>query len=306
MNRRKIQMDIRVLKYFLTVAQEENITKASEVLHTSQSNLSRQLADLERETGKKLFDRGNRKITLTEEGMFLRKRAKEIVELVERTEIDLNSYDGVVSGVIHIGAAETHAMRLLANTMMSLKTNYPKIQYDIFSGSTIEVTDMLNKGLLDFGILVEPVNLEKYDYLRFPMNDRFGLIMRKDNPLAKLDAISGKDIKNQPVLVSKQQLDGNVLSGWLGADIKSLNIISTFNLITTPAMMVEAGLGVAFTFDNLVNTDESSSLCFRPLEPNVETGLYLVWKKYQLFTKPSKVFLEEVRSNTFKNEATLK
>jgi DNA-binding transcriptional LysR family regulator len=292
-------MEFRVLKYFLAVAQEENITKAAEALHTSQSNLSRQLAELEESVGKKLFDRGSRKITLTEEGMFLRKRAKEIIELAERTESDLSAFDEVTSGIVHIGAAETHIMRILADAMLSLRNTHPQIQYDIFSGSTIEVTDQLNKGLLDFGVLVAPVDLQKYDYLQFPMKDIFGLVMRKDSPLAKLPAITPDDIKNQPVLCSKQQLDGNVLSGWFGDDIEHLNIVSTFNLITTPAMMVDAGLGYAFTFDKLVNTTENSNLCFRPLEPRVETSLYLVWKKYQIFTKAANVFLKHVQESLF-------
>lgn len=292
-------MEFRVLKYFLAVAQEENITKAAEALHTSQSNLSRQLAELEESVGKKLFDRGSRKITLTEEGMFLRKRAKEIIELTERTESDLSAFDEVTSGIVHIGAAETHIMRILADAMLSLRNTHPQIQYDIFSGSTIEVTDQLNKGLLDFGVLVAPVDLQKYDYLQFPMKDIFGLVMRKDSPLAKLPAITPDDIKNQPVLCSKQQLDGNVLSGWFGDDIEHLNIVSTFNLITTPAMMVDAGLGYAFTFDKLVNTTENSNLCFRPLEPRVETSLYLVWKKYQIFTKAANVFLKHVQESLF-------
>jgi DNA-binding transcriptional LysR family regulator len=292
-------MEIRILKYFLAVAQEENITRAAEVLSTSQPNLSRQLTELEEEVGKKLFERGSRKITLTEEGMFLRKRAKEIIELVERTETDLSSFDEVISGVVHIGAAETHAMRLLADEMLSLRETHPQIQYDIFSGSTIEVTDQLNKGLLDFGVLVEPVDLQKYDYLRLPVNDIFGVVMRKDSPLAKLNSICPDDIKNQPVLCAHQQLDGNVLSGWLGGDSKNLNIVSTFNLITTPAMMVEAGLGYAFTFDKLVNTEGDRNLCFRPLEPKLETGLYLVWKKYQMFSKAAKVFLEQIQRSIF-------
>lgn len=292
-------MEFRVLKYFLAVAQEENITKAAEALHTSQSNLSRQLAELEESVGKKLFDRGSRKITLTEEGMFLRKRAKEIIELTERTESDLSAFDEVTSGIVHIGAAETHIMRILADAMLSLRNTHPQIQYDIFSGSTIEVTDQLNKGLLDFGVLVAPVDLQKYDYLQFPMKDIFGLVVWKDSPLAKLPAITPDDIKNQPVLCSKQQLDGNVLSGWFGDDIEHLNIVSTFNLITTPAMMVDAGLGYAFTFDKLVNTTENSNLCFRPLEPRVETSLYLVWKKYQIFTKAANVFLKHVQESLF-------
>lgn len=287
-------MDVRVLRYFLVVAQEENITRAAEVLHTTQSNLSKQLAELEEEVDKKLFERGSRKIILTEEGMFLRQRAQEIVELIDRTETDLSSYDASTSGTVHIGAAETHAMRVLANAMLELRKNNPHIQFDIFSGSTIEVTDQLNKGLLDFAVLVEPVDLQKYDYFKLPIKDIFGLLMRKDNPLAKLKTIKPQDLQDQPVMVARQQIDGNVLSSWLGDNFAKLRVVSTFNLITTPAMMVEAGLGSAFTFDKLVNTSGNSNLCFRHLQPKIETGLYLAWKKYQMFTRPAQLFLEHV------------
>ncbi len=292
-------MEYRVLKYFLTVAQEENITKAAEVLHTTQSNLSRQLAELEKIIGKKLFERGSRKITLTEEGMFLRKRAKEIIELTERTENDLKAFDEVVSGVVHIGAVETQTMRMIAKCMLSLKKTYPQITYNFLSGSIAEITDGLNKGLLDFGLLVAPVDMQKYDYIKLPQNDIFGLLMRKDNPLARLQSIHPNDIGNLPVWVAHQQLEGNVLSGWLGRDVQSLNIISTFNLITTPSMMIEEGFGMAFTFDNLVNISENSNLCFRSLEPKVEAELYLVWKKFQMFTKPAKLFLESIQNSEF-------
>lgn len=288
-------MELRVLKYFITVAQEENMTKAAEVLHTTQSNLSRQLAELEKSVGKKLFERGSRKITLTEEGMFLRKRAKEIIELAERTEDDLKNFNEMVSGTVHIGAIETQTMKIMADCMISLKKSHPQITYDIFSGSIAEITDGLNKGLFDFGFLVAPVDMQKYDFIKLPKNDVFGLLMRNDCPLASLPTVHPEDIGELPVWVSHQQLEGNVLSGWLGRDVQSLNIISTFNLVTTPAMMVEQGFGMAFAFDNLVRIPENSNLCFRPLEPKVEAELYLVWKKFQLFTKPAELFLESVQ-----------
>ena len=290
-------MEFRVLNYFLTVAQEENITKAAEVLHTTQSNLSRQHAELENTIGKRLFERGSRKITLTEEGMFLRKRAKEIIALTERTEAELKNFNDVVSGVVHIGAVETQKIQTLADCILWLKDTYPQIRYNFFSGSIAEITDSLNKGLLDFGLLVAPVDMQKYDYIKLPANDIFGLLMRKDCPLAQLEKIHPEDIGDYPVFVAHQQLEGNVLSGWLGRDVQSLNMIATFNLITNPALMIEKGLGMAFTFDNLVRIPEESNLCFRPLEPKVEAELYLVWKKFQMFTKPAELFLETVQKN---------
>ena len=288
-------MELRVLKYFLAVAQEENLTRAAKTLLTSQSNLSRQLADLENELGKKLFKRGSRKITLTEEGLYLHKRAKEIIELAERTENELMAFDRITAGTVHIGAAESQVMRDLARVMMDVQTSYPLITFDIFSGSTIEVIEQLDRGLVDFAVLVAPVDLSKYDFIQLPVEETFGVIMREDSPLAAKTAIKSSDIKDIPVIVSKQQLDSSIFSSWLGDDIKMLNIVATFNLITSPAMMVESGMGVAFTFDHLVMTNTQSHLTFRPLSPAIKTNLYLVWKKSQVFTRAGELFLERVK-----------
>jgi len=289
-------MEIRILKYFLTVAQEQNITRAAETLHTSQSNLSRQLGELESHLGKKLFIRGSRKITLTNEGMYLRKRAKEIIELSERTESELMNYDNAPAGVVHIGAAETRLMETVAKSMLKLREEYPHITFDIFSGSTLEVNEMVDKGLLDFAIMVAPIDLTKYDHIELPVKEKTGLLMRKDNELAKKKAINPDDVITEPLLVARQQLDGNVLTSWLGREANTLNIVSTFNLITTPSMMVEAGMGSAFTLENLVRTD-GGNLCFRPLEPKVEATFYLYWKKYQLFSSAAEAFLQRIRQD---------
>lgn len=294
-------MDIHILRYFLAVAKEGSITKAAKVLYTSQPNVSRQLALLEEEVGKKLFERGSRSVSLTEEGMFLCKRAKEIIELLERTETELGVFNENISGTVYIGAAETHSMRLIADVIKKLHKTHPHIKYDVLSGGTIEVTEQLNKGLIDFGILVEGFNLQEYDYLKFPIKDTWGVLMRKDSPLAKLQYIRPEDIRDKPLLFAHQALDGNVLSGWLGKDSKDLNIILTFNLITTPAMMVEEGIGYVFTFDKLVNITGENNLCFRPLEPKMETELYLVWKKHQVFSKAAKIFLKHFRKDIGQN-----
>ena len=292
-------MEIRILKYFLAVAQEESITKAAEILHTTQPNLSRQLNMLEAEVGKKLFERGSRKVTLTEEGMFLRKRAKEIIDLTERTESELSTYGETTSGDIYIGAPETYVMHSIAEIFKRMHNQYPNIKYHIFSGSTLEVSEQLNKGLLDFAILIEPIDLEKYNDLKLPYTDTWGVLMRKDSPLAKLNAITPEDIKDEPIFLAHQQSSANVLSGWFKEYYRNLNVIGSFNLITTPAMIVESGLGYVFTFDKLINTTGDCNLCFRPLEPNFETGFYLVWKKYQIFSRSAKMFLEELQKVLF-------
>lgn len=288
-------MDVRILKYFLAVAQEQNFTRAAETLHTSQSNLSRQLATFEDDLGKTLFNRGSRQITLTDEGLFLRKRAQEIVDLVDRTTNDLTNFDNDISGNIYLAAAETPAMRRLADVMRTIQTKHPQIKFDVFSGSTLEVSERLDMGLVDFGILVEPVDLQKYDYLHLPVKDTWGVLMRRDSPLAQKGAVEPSDLRDQPILGSRQMLDGNVLSGWLGIDPHELNIVATFNLINSPAMMIERGMGYAFTFKDLVNTTGNPDLCFRPLAPKMTTSLYLVWKKYQVLTPANKLFLKTLR-----------
>ena len=292
-------MDTRVLKYFLAVAQEENITKAAENLHTSQSNLSRQLAEMENEVGKKLFIRGSRKITLTEEGMFLRKRAREIVELLDRTETDLMNYNEEISGTVHIGATETYNMRIIARTILALKETHSQIQYDFFSGSITEINEQLSKGILDFAFLLAPIDMDNFNYQKLPLYDRCGLLMRKDHPLARKDSIRPEDIGDFPIWIAHQQLEENSLSGWLGRDLSTLNIISTLNLITTPSMMIDEGLGIAFTLEKLVNTGTESTLCFVPLTPPVKAELYLVWKKYEMFTKAAETFLKHIQQNIF-------
>lgn len=288
-------MDIRVLRYFLAVTREESISGAAESLHMTQPTLSRQLMDLEEELGKKLLIRGNRKITLTEEGLLLRKRTAEILDLVEKTEAELTAPDEVVSGDIYIGGGETDAMRLIAKIATELQKSCPDIRYHLFSGNADDVTERLDKGLLDFGILIEPADMKKYDYIRMPAVDTWGLVMPKDCPLASHAAIQPEDILDIPIITSRQTMVGNELSGWLGKDFEKLNVVATYNLVYNAALLVEEGLGYVLTLDKLVNTSENSSLCFRPLKPKMEAHLNIVWKKYQVFSGAAERFLNRVQ-----------
>lgn len=288
-------MDIRVLRYFLALANTETISGAAEVLHTTQPNLSRQLSELEKEVGRPLFTRGSRKITLTEEGMFLRKRAQEIVDLLDKTAQDFSSFDEVMGGDVYIGGGESHTMRTIAKTIKRLQNDYPQIHYHLLSGYAYDVMEYLDKGLLDFGVLFEPIDLTKYDHLRLPLNDTWGLLMRKDHPLASFPSIYPEQLDQVPLLCSNQMLKENGLSGWLGYDCKKLNIVATFNLINTPALLVEEGVGCAFSFEHLINLSGDCTLCFRPLSPKLTANAYVVWKKYQVFSKASKKFLETLQ-----------
>ena len=215
-------MEIRILKYFLAVAQEENITKAAEILHTTQPNLSRQLNQLEEVVGKKLFKKEKRKIILTEEGMFLRRRAQEIVDLAERTESELNLYGQVTSGDVYICGIETNGMRFVGNIIINIQNNNPNIKFHLHSESTFEIMEAIDKGLFDFGVVGEPINLQKYNYLKFPIKDTWGILMNKNSPLAKLDYITPEDMKDKKILFAEQQNDSNLLSGWLGKDMKNM------------------------------------------------------------------------------------
>lgn len=288
-------MELRVLRYFLAVAREESISGAAEYLHLTQPTLSRQLMELEEELGKKLFVRGSRKITLTEDGLLLRKRARDILDLVERTESELLEPEEAVRGDVYIGGGETEAMRLIAKTAEDLQQEHPGIRYHLHSGNADDVMERLDKGLLDFGILIEPFDVKKYDYIRLPATDTWGLLMRKDHPLAEKDTIRPEDLRDIPLLTSRQSMVKNELCGWLGRDVESLWIVATYNLLFNASLMVEEGLGCALCLDNLINTTGSSVLCFRPLEPRLEVGLDIAWKKYQVFSKAATKFLERLQ-----------
>lgn len=289
-------MEIRVLKYFLAVAREQNISNAAEVLHITQPTLSRQLKDLEDEIGTTLFIRGKRKITLTEDGILFRKRAEEIIDLVDKTESEFSNLSNTVSGEIFIGGGETLGMTFIANILNELHQNYPYIRYNIFSGNGDDVCEKLDNGLLDFGILTEPININTYNYLKLPYYDNWGVLMKKENELAKHDIIEPKDLISEPLICSRQSLVKNSLSNWIGTDYENLNIVGTYNLIFNAALMVKAGLGYALCFDKLIDTTANQDLCFRPLANSEHSNLILAWKKYQVFSKPAEKFLEYVNT----------
>lgn len=284
-------MDIRVLQYFLAVARESSITKAAESLNMTQPPLSRQLKELEDELGKQLLIRGNRKVTLTEEGMILRKRAEEMVELMEKTKSEIISSGENISGAIYIGGGETEGIRLIAKVAEKIQKKHPDISYHLFSGNADDVTERLDQGLLDFGVLIEPADIKKYDFIKLPARDRWGLLMRRDHPLATKQAIKPENLQGIPLIASRQSLAHNELSGWLGKQYESLHIVSTYNLLYNASLMVEENVGCALCLDNIIPKYENSPLCFRPLEPQITVGLDIVWKKYQVFTKPATLFL---------------
>lgn len=291
-------MELRVLNYFLAVAREQSIVRAAESLHLSQPTLSTQLKHMEEELGKQLLIRGtkgSRKVTLTEEGMILRKRAEEILELVKKTENEIALSDAVMIGDIYIGTGETDSMRLIAKAAKKLQGAYPNIHFHISSGNSVFVMEQLDKGLVDFGIVYGSPDLSKYHSLSIPQKNIWGVLMRKDAPLAKKAEIQPEDLCDQPLILSHQEISGGELSRWLGRDISALNITATYNLIYNGSLLVEEGLGYVIGFDKIINTSGSSDLCFRPLKPGLENEMSLVWKKYQVFSKPCEKFLAVLR-----------
>ena len=287
-------MDIRTMQYYLAVVREGTISAAAEALHVAQPSLSRQMKDLEEELGVSLFERGNRKITLTEEGMVLRKRAEEMVRLMQMTEEEISSIKNHISGSVRIGAGESFSFHYLSRAAASLAEEHPDIRFHITSGDTQDLMDELQNGLIDFAVIFTDVDHTLYQSLPLPAEDSFGVLMPKDSPLAEKDVIHWSDLKGLPVIVSRASLPY-----FTGAeDLSSLNIVATYNLIFNASLLVEDGLGYAICFDRLINTTGDSTLCVRPLVPQIRNAGNLIWKKYQVFPPAVQLFIDRVRNLT--------
>ena len=294
-------MEIKELRYFIAVAECGSISKAAEKLFTTQPNLSRQLMKLEEETGQKLLIRGNKKSELTEAGRLLYKRATEITELMDRTQSELRSDGDEVFGTVCIGGGESYAVGLIAKAAKEVSDMFPGIKFDFFSGDTDAVTEKLDKGLIDFGILIEPSNLEKYNSLRLPLTDKWGILMRKDSPLSEKEYITKEDLNGLPLLFSVHSFKKNNVTAWFCKDLDKLNVVATYNLIYNASLMVEQGMGYAVGLKGIINTSGDSTLCFRPFFPILETHLDVAWKKNGELSKASKIFLERLISDLSEN-----
>ena len=288
-------MELRVLQYFLAVAREQNISSAAESLHLSQPTLSTQLKALEEELGKQLLIRGtkgSRKVLLTEEGMLLRKRAEEILELVRMTEREISLSDEVIAGDVYIGTGESDMIRIFARAAKSIQEKYPDIHFHILSGNSAFVKEHLDRGLIDFGVVYSPVDTTVYSSIKVPIRDTWGVLMRKDSPLAQEDVIQPQDLWDKPLILSAQKTDAWPMSSWFGQDITRLNIVATYNLVFNASLLVEEELGYAVCFDKLINVSGDSKLCFRPLSPKMEAEASIIWKRYQLLSKAAQKFMD--------------
>ena len=236
-------------------------------------------------------------MTLTEEGMILRKRAEEILDLVKKTENEITQSDSIVIGDVFIGAGETDGIRLLAKVSKNLQKHYPGIHYHITSGNAEFVTEQLDKGLIDFDLVFGTPDLTKYDALRLPTKDIWGVLMPKNAPLAEKEAITPEDLWDKPLLLSQQEIKGGELIQWMRRTTSSLNVVATYNLLFNASVLVEEGVGYAVGLDKIINTSGDSNLCFRPLAPALEMEMSIIWKKYQVFSKPAEKFLFFLRES---------
>lgn len=294
-------MELRTLRYFLKVCEIENITRAAAELNTTQPNLSRQLYQLEEELGQTLLIRGKRRITLSEEGKYLRKQAQDIINIVDHTENVLHSFQDNLTGEVFIGAAESMAMKFIGSIIRKSRNQYPYVHYHINSGNTQDITEKLDRGLLDFGIIVEPIDFDKYNYLELPIKDTWGILMQKTSHLARKEYIYPEDLLNKPLYSSNELLNIPCIKEWMGDLYLNFNPVMTFNLTTNAALMIESSGGYVFTFEGLSYTGDSDPLTFRQLYPKIQSNLYLIWRKYETFSNCANKFLSLV-SDVVKND----
>ena len=289
-------VEIRTLRYFLAVAREENMTRAAEMLHVTQPTLSKALKALEEELGKKLFTRHSFRISLTEEGALLRDRAEDLVTMADKIEKEFLSLDDITGGDLYFGLAESYQIRYLARALHLLKKQYPGLKYHITSGDTDQVTEKLDKGLLDFAVICDAPDINKYESVPFPEGDLWGLVLPADAPLARKDRIEMDDLAGLPLFTSRQGWEGDIRQ-WAGERFGELHLEGTFRLAYNASMFVREGLGYQLSFRNLVDVSEESGLTFRPLFPKLETKLYLIWNRYQSFTPIAERFLRQVKES---------
>lgn len=288
-------MELRVLKYFLTVAEEENITRAAEVLHLTQPTLSRQINSLEEDLGTKLFVRGKRKVSLTEAGFFLKKRAEEIIGLLEKTERDFIDQRDMVSGIISIGCVESNTARMLAKYLTAFNEKYPNVTYNIFSGTGDDIKEKIDRGSIEIGVLLEPVNYENYEFIRFDEQERWGILTRPESVFGQKEYITQADIIGQPLINSNRTIVRNEIRNWFALDESQLKVSATFNLNSGVAFLVENGFGHAICIEGSTTMIDPAKLVFRPLFPELFTRCVLIWRKDAVFSHTVSKFIEYVK-----------
>ena len=288
-------MELRILRYFLAVVREGNITKAAEILHITQPTLSRQLKELEEELGTNLFIRGKREIKLTDEGLLLDQRAKEIIELADKTERQFMEHKNLIGGVISIGCVESRATLFLPELLEKFSIKYPQVQYDLYNGYADDIKEKIDKGLIDIGLLLEPVEISKYDFIRLPHKERWGVLMQKSDPLAQKESITLKDISMFPLIIPKRAIVQNEIANWFDGDFEKIHIFATYNLLFNAILLVEKGLGYAVCLQGALSVRDNSTTCFVPFTPERNTKSVLIWKKNYIFSSASSLFIQTAK-----------
>ena len=288
-------MEIRVLRYFLAVVREGGSNRAAEILHITQPTLSRQLSQLEEEVGVKLFHRGARKITLTNEGILLRRRAEEILSLVDKTEKELIEQEDSVDGKIVVGCGELAAVQLLPDLFKTFSKKYPLVSYDIYTANADLVKEQMERGLVDIGILLEPIDIGKFDFIRLNRKERWVVLMQPDDPLAEKEAVAASDFEGQPIILPRRMNVQNELANWFGDSFEHLRVLFTSNLSTNSAIMVRKGLGYSFVIEGAVPFWDRNEIVYRPLYPELSANSVIAWEKQQPFSLAVTKFIEHIK-----------
>lgn len=285
-------MELRVLRYFLMIAREENITHAAQLLHVTQPTLSRQIQDLEEELGTKLFVRSNHRIVLTPDGLLLRRRAQEIVDLADRTQRDFAAREEELTGEIAIGSGETRSVSILAEMLVTYRQRYPKVSYRFYSGNADHIKERIENGTLDVGLLLEPVDISKYEFLRVPIMEEWGVLTQEDSPLGALESVHPEELAQRPLMLPGRALVQNELANWFGDGMDQLHIPIRYNLLYNAAMLVKSGFGDALT----IRLDcDYPGLRFIPLDPPIRFASVLVWKKQQVTSRAVEAWISHAK-----------
>ena len=296
-------IETRLLQYFLAIAEEQSITRAAKYLHVTQPTLSKQMMELEADLGKQLLIRGRKKITLTEDGAYLRSRAQEIISLMEKTEASFRESEHMISGDVYIGCGEHRSSYPIMQLIKTIQEEYPNITFHFFSGNADAISERLDKGLLDMGFLLEPEISPRYEYVKLPFHEKFGVLMRKDSPLATKNSVTPKDIADLPLIVPSQNHSSSRTKALFADHFPSPHIVASYNLIYNAGLMVDAGMGYALCIDNLINTEGNHPLTFVPLSPETHSDVYLCTKKYQVFSKATKLLLDRIQERFLKSQS---
>lgn len=290
-------MELRVLKYFLTVADEGNFTRAADVLHVTQPTLSRQMMELESEMGTTLLIRGKRSVTLTEEGFLFKQQAETIVELADKLEHTFTDQKDVICGTIQIGATEAVGGRTLAERMKEFREKYPGVQFNLYNGMADNIKEMIEHGLFDLGLVMEPIDTAKFEYVRLPQKETWGILIRKDHELAGKETVTVEDIKSYPLIMPERENAKNQILHWMRCEERHLEIPTYYNILSNSALLVKAGMGCAVCLDGALSIHADPELCFRPILPEHVTRSVILWKKNHLFSQAASLFIQTIQEH---------